>query len=118
MATGGMVLSSDDISALSDRNVSLLKKLIPPVPNAAEFEDDSYTVGRTVIDDETTILYLFNFTDEEIDVCAGIDGRATVLDLFEDKDLGTFENEICLKKIPPHCAKVLICKSNFPIVDS
>jgi alpha-galactosidase len=118
MATGGMVLSSDDISALSDRNVALLKKLIPPVPNAAEFEDDSYTVGRAVIDDETTVLYLFNFTDEEIDVRAEINGKATVLDLFEDKDLGTFENEIHSGKIPPHCAKVLICKSIFPVVNS
>jgi alpha-galactosidase len=110
MATGGMVLSSDDISALRDRNVELLRKLIPPVPHAAEFEDDSYTVGRAKLDDARVVVYMFNFTDCEQDICAGIDGKATVLDLFEDRDLGMFENQICIEKIPAHCAKVLICR--------
>ncbi len=109
MATGGMVLSSDDISALRDKNVELLRKLIPPVPNAAEFEDDSYTVGRAKIDDEKSVVYMFNFTDCEKDICAAVEGTVSVFDLFEDKDLGTFENEIRLEKIAPHCAKVLIC---------
>jgi hypothetical protein len=79
-------------------------------PSDYGFEDDSYTVGRAKIDDEKTILYMFNFTDCEEDICADADGKVSVFDLFEGKELGTFENEINLKKIPPHCAKVLICK--------
>ena len=70
-----------------------------------------YTVGRARIDDEKTVIYLFNFTDSEADIRADAEGPVHVFDLFEDMDLGTFENEICLKKIAPHSAKVLICRN-------
>ena len=110
MASGGMVLSSDDISALREENIALLRKLLPPVPTAAEFDDDSFTVGRAVMEDGKTILCLFNFTDEAKDISADLDGSFTVYDLFEDGDMGRAENRIVFAGFAPHSAKVLICR--------
>ncbi|MBQ4354372.1 MAG: alpha-galactosidase [Clostridia bacterium] len=109
MASGGMVLSSDDISALSEENVTLLKKLIPSVGKAAEFEDDSFTFGRAVIDEKTTIFYIFNFEDNAREIRIPMDGNNEVFDLFEEKELGLQENGIFYPAFPPHSAKVLIC---------
>ena len=108
MASGGMVLSGDDVGALSDKNVALLGKLLPPTEVAAEFDDDSYTTGRAVIDSKKTVLYAFNFDEAPKDVAWEIDGEVSVLDHFEDKPLGTFKGKVLYPALPPHSAKVLI----------
>ena len=48
MACGGMVLSGDDISELTERNVEILRKLTPPTDVAAIFDDcfHRYIVGQ------------------------------------------------------------------------
>ena len=43
MASGGMVLSGDDLSTLPADRLAMLKKLLPPTGVAAEFEDESLT---------------------------------------------------------------------------
>lgn len=110
MASGGMVLSSDDISTLRDDNVEILKKMLPSVEVAADFDDNSYTVGKAKISDEKSIIYMFNLDDETKDIRVSLDKRYDVLDLFEDENLGICEGEIAFESFAPHYAKVLICK--------
>ena len=111
MASGGMVLSSDNIAALREENAAILGKLLPPVPTAAEFDDDSYTVGKAVLDDGRTMLYVFNFTDDEREIRVPLHGKTAVLDLFEDTDMGVTDDGIVFTRFAPHSAKVLVCRA-------
>ena len=110
MASGGMVLSSDDVSGLTRENIEILRRLLPPTRAEAEFDDLSFTVGRARIDEETTIIYLFNFDDFKKDICVQIDGKWQVFDHLENESLGICENEISVKELRPHYARVLVCK--------
>jgi alpha-galactosidase len=109
MASGGMVLSGDDVGDLTPKNIALLKKLLPPTGVAAEFDDNKNTLGRAAINEQKTILYAFNLEEEEKDVSWQINGEVDVLDLFEDKHLGRFAGTVTFPALPPHSAKVLVC---------
>ena len=108
MASGGMVLSGDDVSALSGENIELLKKLLPPTNVQAEFDDTTFTVGRAKISEDKTIIYIFNFENDYREITVSIDKKASVYDLFEGKSLGIANNQIHFDSFPPHGAKVLI----------
>ena len=45
-ASGGMLLSGDDLTKISAEKLAMLRKLQPPTGVAARFEDDSFRVGR------------------------------------------------------------------------
>lgn len=109
MASGGMVLSGDDVGDLTPKNIALLKKLLPPTGVAAEFDDNKNTLGRAVIDEQKTILYAFNLEEEAKAVSWQINGEVDVLDLFEDKHLGRFTDTVTFPALPPRSAKVLVC---------
>lgn len=109
MACGGMVLSGDDVSELTERNVEILRKLTPPTDVAAIFDDGTYTVGRAKIDDNKTVIYVFNFDDEPKDIRITVDGKYDVHDHLNNIDLGVFQNEISLFNFNPHYAVALIC---------
>ena len=111
MACGGMVLSGDDISSLTDKNISILKKLLPPSDIPAIFDDDSFTIGRAVIDEHNSNIYVFNFDDSEKDIHVKIDKPTKVYDLLNDKKLGMFDEYIEIKGMKPHYALILKCKN-------
>ena len=108
LASGGMVLSGDDISVLTKENAELLKKLLPPTNVACQFDDTSFTIGRAKISDDKEIICVFNFDDFKKDVRVSINGKMKVLDLFENEVLGILENEISFKDFKPHYAKALV----------
>ena len=110
MASGGMVLSGDDVSGLREENIELLRRLLPPTQVAAEFEDDTFTVGKAKINDKKTIVYVFNYDHASKDITVKLDGKTEVFDLFENKNLGIFDGEIHFDSFKPHFAKTLICK--------
>ena len=110
VASGGMVLSGDDVSALTSENIELLRRLLPPSRYAAEFENGDYSLGRARLSDEKTAYYIFNFEDAPMDLEISVGGRVRVYDTIEDKDLGIFDNKIIMKGIRPHLGKILICK--------
>ena len=110
MASGGMVLSGDDLSKLTDENVELLKRLLPPTDVAAEFDDTTFTIGRAKINDEKTIIYVFNFDNFEKEIKVSLPGKMKIFDLLENVNIGTYEQELIFDKFKPHDAKVLICE--------
>ncbi len=110
MASGGMVLSGDDVSSLTDANITLLKKLLPPTMVQAEFDDETFTIGRAKISENKTIIYIFNFDDVSKEIIIPLDQKTEVLDLFEDKNINTSQGKIHFPIINPHSAKALICK--------
>ena len=109
MACGGMVLSGDDVSVLSESNIEILKKLTPPTDVAAIFDDNTWTVGRAKIDKTKTTVYIFNFDDDEKDIEIKVDGEYHVYDYLNDKDLGRFKDSILLRRFKAHYAVALIC---------
>lgn len=109
MASGGMVLSGDDVSGLTKENIELLRKLLPPTQVAAEFDGYDFTVGRAKLDETKTLIYVFNFDDEAKDVTVPLETPSEVFDWLEDAPLGFCEKEIRLPAMRPHYAKVLIC---------
>ena len=44
-ASGGMLLSGDDLTRLPADRLAVLKKLLPPTRAAADFDDDTLRVG-------------------------------------------------------------------------
>src|ERR1017187_6900487 len=63
MASGGLVISGDDLSTLPADRLAMLKKLLPPTGVAAEFADENLTVGAVKLRDRT-LLCVFNWSDE------------------------------------------------------
>jgi len=61
-ASGGMVLSGDDLTKLSPARAAMLRKLLPPTGVAAAFDDASLRLG-TVTLPGARMLCLFNWDD-------------------------------------------------------
>jgi alpha-galactosidase len=61
-ASGGMVLSGDDLTKLPPARAAMLKKLLPPTGVAAAFDDASLRTG-TVVLPGARMLCLFNWDD-------------------------------------------------------
>ena len=108
MASGGMVLSGDDISSLTDENVTALKKLLPPVNVQAEFDDTTFTVGRAKISENKEILYVFNFEDTEKDIFVKVDKNVEASDVFSGEKIDTSLGKIEISGFKPHSARAII----------
>ena len=46
-ATGGMVLSGDDLTTIPEGRLAMLKKLLPPSGQCRDFDDDNARVGSS-----------------------------------------------------------------------
>lgn len=64
-ATGGMVLSGDDLTKITPDKLDMLKKLIPPAGVSARFADERFEVGVTQYKDYT-IYSIFNNSDTAV----------------------------------------------------
>ena len=62
-ATGGMVLSGDDLTKLPPARAAMLRKLLPPTGVAAEFEDATLRVGHRDSCRPRAWCALFNWDD-------------------------------------------------------
>jgi alpha-galactosidase len=87
MASGGMVLSGDDLSTLPADRLEMLKKLLPPTGMAAEFEDENLTIGTVKLKDRT-LLCLFNWANEPATISVKLPKPGKVTDLWSGKAYG------------------------------
>ncbi len=86
-ATGGMVLSGDDLTKIPPGRLAMLRKLVPPTGAAAVFEDDSLRVGRITAANRD-MLCLFNWQDTRTTLAARVPGRRLVTDYWTGENLG------------------------------
>lgn len=107
-ASGGMVLSGDDIPNMRPESVMTLRKLLPSVNKAAVFEDMTFTVGYTRLQDRVMISVL-NWEDEPRNIHIGLDGAFRIASLWTEKPLGVHEGYLELIAVPPHSGEVYIC---------
>jgi len=109
LASGGMVLSGDDLTAISPERLVMLRKLVPPTGVAAVFEDDTLSVGYIDLPDRR-LACLFNWSDEPRTLSFELKQPSAVTDFWTDANLGMREGRLTLEHMPPHSARVLSCR--------
>jgi alpha-galactosidase len=106
-ASGGMILSGDDLTKIPPKRLAMLKKLLPPTATAAEFEDESLRVG-VVASGGKRVLCLFNWEDGKQTLSVKLPKPVRITDFWSGADLGKKEGTLRLE-LPPHSARLLIC---------
>jgi alpha-galactosidase len=87
LASGGLVLSGDDLSTLPADRVAMLKKLVPPTGVAAEFADESLRIGTVKLPDRTLVC-VFNWENEPAKIPLKFPRAGDVTDLWSGKAYG------------------------------
>ncbi len=70
-ASGGMILSGDDLTTIPPQRLAMLKKLQPPTGRAARFADGSLRVGVVRLKDRQAICLLNWDEDRQTVVFSG-----------------------------------------------
>ncbi len=107
-ATGGMLLSGDDLTHLPPERLAILKKLLPPTGVAARFEDETLRVGRVTLKDRE-MLCLFNWEETPQSLSTRLPRPCRLQDYWTDEDLGTHHGVFETGPMPPHSARLLVC---------
>ncbi|HXU81762.1 MAG TPA: glycoside hydrolase family 36 protein [Polyangia bacterium] len=108
-ASGGMILSGDDLTKIPPARLGMLKKLLPPTGVAAEFEDESLRIG-TVAAGNKRMICLFNWGETKQTLNVKLPGPARVTDFWSGADLGKKEGTLAIADMPPRSARLLVCQ--------
>jgi alpha-galactosidase len=104
-ASGGMVLSGDDLTVLPAARAAMLRRLLPPTGVAAEFDDPSLRVG-TIRLPNARMMCLFNWDDTPRATSFRLPQPANVTDFWTDESLGRRQNVVTLD-MPARSARLL-----------
>jgi alpha-galactosidase len=107
-ATGGMLLSGDDLTKISAEKLAMLRKLQPPSGVAARFDDESLQIGRVRLRDREVIAAL-NWSDEIKTISFRLREKNKVKDFWSGESLGQHEEKFIIESMPKHSARLLIC---------
>jgi len=108
LASGGMVLSGDALCGISAERLSMLMRMLPPIPTAARFKGDGYWIGRTPIPGGE-LVFCFNWDDVPQTFEIALGEQSDVSDFWTDESLGDRLERITLSDLPPRSARVLRC---------
>ncbi len=106
LATGGLVLSGDNVPSISPERVAMVKKLLPPTGVAAQFEDASFSVGSAIVNGETRV-FLLNWSDRPATRQFSMKHSAEVTDFWSGEHLGVKSNTVSVE-LPPRSGRVLV----------
>jgi alpha-galactosidase len=107
-ATGGMLLSGDDLTKINSEKLEMLRKLQPPTAVAARFEDDSFQAG-SIQSGQKQIVCLLNWSDRPQSISFALRRRSRIRDFWNDNALGTHSGTFEIKNLPARSGRVLIC---------
>ena len=108
-ATGGMLLSGDDLTKINSEKLEMLRKLQPPTGVAARFEDDSFRAGSIQLG-QKEIVCLLNWSDRPQSISFALRRRSRVRDFWNDKSLVTDGRTIVMKDVPARSGHVYVCE--------
>ena len=109
-ATGGMLLSGDDLTKFESQKLEMLRKLQPPTGVAARFEDDSFQVGSINLG-HRRIVCLLNWSDRAQTISFDLpSGFRVIRDFWDDAVLRSQARTVLMKDVPPRSGRVLICE--------
>jgi len=106
-ATGGMILSGDDLTRITPDRFAMLRKLQPPTGVAARFADDSFRVG-TIRLPGRNLFCLFNWHNAAEKISFRLPRAGVVTDFWSGKDLGRHADSFGME-IPARSARLLVC---------
>jgi alpha-galactosidase len=107
-ASGGMLLSGDDLSKVDPATLDLLHKLQPPTGVAARFADDALEVG-TVERRDARLVFLLNWSDGPKALSFALDRPRRVRELWSGEDLGAHPAGPLSLTLPARAGRVLVC---------
>ena len=107
-ASGGMVLSGDDLTSIPAPRLAMLRKLLPPTGTAARFQDASLRVGEIRLA-KSRAYCVFNWGDTPQTVTFPFGAATRIKDFWSEEDLGSHAGTYMLKDMPPHSARLLVC---------
>ncbi|MBV8254035.1 MAG: alpha-galactosidase [Chitinophaga sp.] len=107
-ATGGMLLSGDDLTTISPERLNMLRKAAPPTGKAAAFENTKFEVGRVKAGNEQRII-LLNWQSSPKKLSVKLDKPTEVFDFWTGKRLGKFTGTYSVE-LTGHDGKVLTFK--------
>lgn len=109
-ATGGMLLSGDNLPAISPEHLVILKKLIPPTGVAARFENEKFEVGTTVLKGET-VYSVFNWGNTVVKRVIKLPvGKYRLTDKFTGKLIGVYEKEYVVNNMAGRSGLLITAK--------
>jgi alpha-galactosidase len=106
-ATGGMILSGDDLTTIPDARLAMLRQLEPPTGVAARFDDETLQAGTVALEGRHVIC-LLNWSDEPRTLSFTLPGAHTVREAWTGEDLGRKESRVTLH-VPARDGRLLIC---------
>ena len=107
-ASGGLILSGDDLTRLSAEKLAMLRRLQPPTGVAATFDDDSLQVGR-IRQSDRELICLLNWTDAPAPISAPLRRPVDIKDFWTDEALGHHQGAFTVENLPRHSARLLVC---------
>jgi alpha-galactosidase len=108
-ASGGLILSGDDLTKLPADRVKILSRLVPATGRAARFDDESLRVGRATYPKHIEIS-AFNRENHPQDITIAFDKPLDLVDFWTGEVIGQQLKELVLKNMPAHSARLLIGK--------
>jgi len=107
-ATGGMLLSGDDLTVIPADRMAMLRKLLPPTGVPAVFEDENLRVGTVTLPGRRMVC-LFNWGDAPVRLSARLARASMVTDFWSGAALGR-QNVVTIADMPAHSARLLECR--------
>jgi alpha-galactosidase len=108
-ATGGMLLSGDDLTKIDSAKLEMLRRLQPPTGVAARFEDDSFQVGYIQLG-QKQIVCVLNWTQSPQSISFQLPRHSQITDFWNDTSLGKSSGTFALKDMPARSGRILICE--------
>jgi len=108
-ASGGMILSGDDLTKISTERLGMLKRLLPATGVAARFEDESMQVGMMELEDARAIA-IFNWKTNLQSISIRLPEPSYITDFWSGISLGRQHGVFAIKDMPAHSARLLVCK--------
>ena len=107
-ASGGMVLSGDDLTQIDPARLKMLRTLEPPAGVAATFADESMRAGIIELPGRTVIA-LLNWDDQPATLTISLRGAHQVRELWTGDDRGRHPGGALATTVPAHGGRLLVC---------
>ncbi len=106
-ASGGLILSGDDLTQLPPERMAMLRLLLPPGGVAARFEDESLQVGSVDLPGRR-VMCLLNWEAAPRRIEFSLPRPSRLRDFWSDEDLGRRDGRFAIV-VPGHGARLLVC---------
>ena len=81
-ATGGLVLSGDDLPSIQPNRLAILKKLASSTGKPMHFKDSDFSVGRVLVNGGIEEVALFNWSDSPVSRTIDVKQGSVVTDFW------------------------------------